>query len=151
MAICPRCGSSKSMAPGVLCPECLSSEELRETSGAPLTPDQPLTKPYGWGKVQGGLLILGSFSFLAGDQYAASPAVSVFSFALNLVLGACILRRNRLILPLMAFAILLLILLVIVASLNRDELGGAYAFGLVIWAFYAVYYYNRRSEFTRWL
>ncbi len=151
MAICARCGSSKSMAPGVLCQECLSSEELRETSGAPLTPDQALTKPYGWGKVQGVLLILSSFRLLSGEEYATSPAFSVLLFALNMVLGACILRRNRLILLLMAVAILVLILNVVAASLTRDELGGVYVFGLVIWAFYAVYYYNRRSEFKRWL
>ena len=151
MAICPKCGSSKSMAPGVLCPECLSSEELRETSGAPLTPDQETTRPYGWGKVQGWLLILGSFRLLTRGGSVANPEPSVFLFALNLALGVCILRRNRLILPLMALAILVLILSVIVAALTRDELGAAYVFGLVIWAFYAVYYYNRRSEFKRWL
>ena len=151
MGICPRCGSSKSLANGVLCPECISTEECRKSSAATVTSDQQTTKPYGWGKVQGVLLILGSFGLLRRDQDVRSPVFSVVLFAFNIALGACILRRNRLILPLMVMATVLMATNVIAATLSRDEMGFVYAFGLVIWAVYGVYYYNRRSEFKRWL
>ena len=51
----------------------------------------------------------------------------------------------------MTVTILLLILNVIVGSLNSNELVGVYVVELVIWVIFAVYYYNRRSEFNRWL
>lgn len=111
-----------------------------------------MPKPYGWGKVQGVLVILGSFRLLDRDPNADSPVLfSRLLFAFNLVLGTCILRRNRLILPLIAITVVLMVLSVIGASLTHDEDGPVYAVGFVTWALCAVYYYRRRSEFKRWL
>ena len=111
-----------------------------------------MPKPYGWGKVQGVLVILGSFRLLDRDPNAESPVLlSRLLFAFNLVLGICILRRNRLILPLVAINVVLMVLSVIGASLTDDEFGPVYAIGVVVWALCAVYYYRRRSEFNCWL
>ena len=143
------------MANGVLCPECISFEENRQNSDPALAPPQKITKPYGWGKFQGVSLIVSGLSELFREPGVAAdrPDFSIFLSAsvFGIALGICILRRNRLILPLMGVSIMVFVLGVIGASLTRDELGATFAIGFVVWALCGVYYYNRRSEFKRWL
>ena len=140
------------MAPGVLCPECIASEENRRNSDVASSSHQEITKPYGWGKFQGVALIVGSLADL-GHEPSAQMDTAAFSLsAVGIVLGICILRRNRLILPLMGLAMILLTLGVIAASLTQaGDLYYGGAIGFVVWAMSCLYYYNRRSEFKRWL
>lgn len=140
------------MAPGVLCPGCISSEENRGNSEVAPSSHQEMTKPYGWGKFQGITLIVGSLAEL-GRETSAQIDTAAFSLsAISIVLGICILRRNRLILPLMGLAMISLTLGVVAVSLTQvADLYYAAAIGFVIWAMSCVYYYNRRSEFKRWL
>ncbi len=77
-------------------------------------------------------------SGLESDPYAA---------ALNIVLGFCILRKNRLILPLMVIAVVLLILNIGLGFVRNDEATPVFVFGVFVWVLYAFYYYNRRHEF----
>lgn len=131
----------------VLCPVCASEEE-RQLEVAP-TGTKQSELPYGWGKVQAGLLIAGGIGLLS--QGGGGPGFAPFDAALNLVLGVCILRRNRLILPLMIITTVGLILGIIVSIVNHDaHKGDLLGFALPIWALYTFYYYNRRHEFNRW-
>ncbi len=137
------------MHDGVLCPVCASAEERREGLDVAATGPKESDLPYGWGKVQGVLLIIGGLRLL--DRDTGGLGFSPFDAALNLVLGVCILRRNRLILPLMVIAIGALVLSIIVGIVTHDHDAGLLGFVLPIWALYAFYYYNRRREFKRWL
>lgn len=153
MATCPRCGSPESMALGVFCPECISSEETRQNAEVASASHQQAMKPYGWGKFQGVSLIFGSVIELSHEPSAQIDSAAFSLSALSIALGICILRRNRLVLPLMGLAMILVILTVIAAFLTQlaADLTYASVVGFVIWAISCVYYYNRRSEFKRWL
>jgi hypothetical protein len=74
-----------------------------------------------------------------------------YTIMLNIFLGFCIQRRNRLILPLMVIAIVLLILDIALGFMRKDQAAPVLAVGLCIWALYAYYYYKRRFEFKRWI
>lgn len=140
------------MHDGVLCPVCASAEEQREGLDVATTAVKESELPYGWGKVQAGLLIVGGLRLL--DRDSGGLGFSPFDAALNLVLGICILRRNRLILPLMIITVGALILDIIGGIVTHDPThdphNGLLGFALPIWALYAFYYYNRRHEFKRW-
>jgi len=127
---------------GVLCPVCASREEehgdLKESD-----------LPYGWGRVQGVLLLVSSLRFLDGEK--GGVGLSPFDAALNVILGVCILRRNRLILPLVVIVVGLLVLNIIVGSLTHDRDAAILSLALPIWMLYSLYYYARRREFKRWL
>jgi len=139
------------MAPGVLCPECISSEENRRNSDLASSSHQEITKRYSWGKFQGISLIVGSLAALGHEPSAQVDSAAFSLSALSIVLGICILRRNRL-MPLMGSAMILLTVGVIAASLTQaGDLYYGGAIGFVVWAMSCLYYYNRRSEFKRWL
>jgi hypothetical protein len=88
------------MAPEVLCPECISAEETRQKLDVGLASHQEISRPYGWGNFQGVALIVGSLAGLIHDSGAKVDRADVYLSAFSIVLGICILRRNRLILPL---------------------------------------------------
>ena len=74
---------------------------------------------------------------------------TVFSSIFLVVLGICVLRRNKLILPLMIAWPLSQLFWVVTHP-------GVYAwrrplFPLIAWWFYIVYYYRRRNEFVNWV
>jgi hypothetical protein len=147
MGVCPRCGESESMQDSVLCPVCASEEERHLDVASTGAKQGEL--PYGWGRVQAGLLIAGGIGLLS--QGSGGRGFSPFDAALNLVLGVCILRRNRLILPLMIITTVALILGIIVSIVTHDaHTGDLLGFALPIWVLYTCYYYNRRHEFNRW-
>jgi hypothetical protein len=85
------------MCNGVLCPACVSREEGRED----LLKENDL--PYGWGRVQGVLLLISGLGRLT--KPAENGIGSAFEVALNMLLGVCILRRNKLLLPLIAIVL----------------------------------------------
>jgi hypothetical protein len=129
-------------------------EEDHRNSASTVTPNQQtLTKrPYKWGKVQGVLLILGSFGVFTPNEDVGSPLVAGFLFVFSMLLGVSILRRNRLILPLVAMVIIGFASSITLALYINDEMMSLEcASGLVIWAACGVYYYKRRSEFLRWV
>ena len=130
------------MLDGVLCPACASA------AAQPAEPDdQPLT--YGWAKVQAGLLILSVVRSLATENTAE---FSLLDPLVNGALAACILRRNKLILPLTGIAVVIAVLGIIGMMLaGRYNEVGHLAVVFVIGSLYAVYYYQRRHEFKRWL
>ena len=92
------------------------------------------------------LLIVGGLGLLDRTSGGFSP----FDAALNIVLGVCIFRRNRLILPLMIVTVGALIYEIIGGIVTHDPHNALLGFALPIWALYAFYYYNRRDEFKRW-
>ena len=137
------------MHDGVACPVCASVEEQREGLDVDSTGLKESKLPYGWGKLQAGLLIVSGLRLL--DPDSGGLGFSPFDAAFNLALGVCILRRNRLILPLMIIAGAGLILEGIVGVLTHNPHDALFlAFAVVIWALCAFYYYNRRHEFKRW-
>jgi hypothetical protein len=115
------------------------------------SPSQPGSLPYGWGKFQGVLLIVGGLGQFSRQPNPSGLESDPYTAALNIVLGFCILRRSRLILPLMAIAIVLLILNIALGFIRNDEATPVFAFGVFVWVLYAFYYYNRRHEFKRWI
>ncbi len=138
------------MLDGVLCADCASAQEQLDRAEATKGPDER-ELPYGWGKIQGVLLIVGGLGLLGRES---SHGFSLIDAALNLVMGVCILRRNKLILPLLIVnigIIGLLIFGVVAQILSPDEQSALLGFALVVWVLYAFYYYRRRREFTRWL
>ena len=140
------------MAPGVLCPECISSEENRQNSDAALASHQEITKPYGWGKFQGVALIVGSVTGLIHEPSTPVDNADFFLSVFSIVLGICILRKNRLILPLLGLAMILLTSGVIAGSLMPPgDFTYSISIAFVVWALSCFYYYRRRSEFRRWL
>ncbi len=136
------------MLNGVLCPDCASAQEQLDLLGAATKDLKDRELPYGWGKVHGVLLILGA---LGAGARESSHESSVFGAALSLVTGVCILRRNRLILPLLIIIIVLLILGIVGYILNPDEQHAFLGVGVAMWLLCGYYYFRRRREFTRWL
>ena len=129
---------------GVLCPACISREEGRED----LLKENDL--PYGWGKVQGVLLLISGFGLLPTTGEDGFGFVQ-FDAALNMFLGVCILRRNRLILPLFVIVIGLMFFNIVVGGLAHNKETASLSFAFPIWLLCAFYYYVRRREFKRWL
>ena len=76
----------------------------------------------------------------------------LFSITLAaIVLGISILRKNRLILPLMAALIIVQTLWSLSVSQNRPDPYHISLIVVVIWSLYFAYYYRRKDEFVRWL
>jgi hypothetical protein len=144
MAACTRCGL-----------ECPDDATLCYACAHALArfPDHPQTGtlPYGWGKIQGVLLIFSGVGQFARQPNPAGLESDPFTAALNTALGVCILRRSRLVLPFMVIAIVLLIFNIVWGFMRKDEETPVFVFGLFVWALYAFYYYNRRHEFKRWI
>ncbi len=136
------------MLNGVLCPDCASAQEQLDLSEAATTDLKDRELPYGWGKIHGVLLILGA---LGAGAREPSNGFSALGAALSLVTGVCILRRNKLILPLLIIIIGLLILGIVGYILNPDEEYAFLGFAGVMWLLCGYYYFRRRREFTRWL
>jgi hypothetical protein len=119
---------------------------------SPMTgPSQAGNQPYGWGKIQGVLLIIGGLGQFSREASPSGLESDPYAAALNIVLGFCILRRNRLILPLMVIAIVLLMLNIGLGFIRNDKTTTIFVFGLFVWVLYAFYYYYRRHEFKRWI
>jgi hypothetical protein len=131
------------MCNGVLCPACASCEERSEDL-------KENDLPYGWGKVQGVLLLISGFGLLPTTGEDGFGFVQ-FDAALNMFLGVCILRRNRLVLPLFVIVIGLMFLNLIVGGLAHNRDTASLSFTFPIWLLFASYYYVRRREFKRWL
>jgi len=109
------------------------------------------TLSYGWGKIQGMLLIFAGVGQFARQPNPTGLESDPYTAAFNIALGFCILRRSRLILPLMVIAIVLLIVNIVLGFMRNDETTSVFVIGVFIWALYAFYYYNRRHEFKRWI
>jgi hypothetical protein len=104
-----------------------------------------MRRNYRWGQIHGALMIAVGLMLLRPH-----PApVRVFMATLAVVLGICVLRRNKLILPLM-IAWPLLQLFWVVTHPQLYALGRP-LFPLIAWGFYIVYYYRRRDEFVKWV
>lgn len=108
----------------------------------------PLQRSYRWGQIHGALMIAVGLMLLRPH-----PApVRVFMATLAVILGICVLRRNKLILPLMvAWPLVQLFVL-----LNHPVFPGERPvfpplFPLILWCAYIVYYYRRRDEFVNWV
>jgi len=150
MGACTRCGF-ECPDDATLCYACALAVARSPDHPLTTTPSQLGTLPYGWGKFQGVLLIVGGLGQFSRQPNPSGLESDPYSAALNIVLGFCILRRSRLILPLMVIAIVLLLLNIALGFIKHDEATPAFAFGVFIWALYAVYYYKRRREFKRWI
>jgi len=101
------------------------------------------------GKSAGGLANLKCCPQLATEN---TTEFSLLDPLVNGALAACILRRNKLILPLTGIAVVIAVLGIIGMVLaGRYNEVGHLAVVFVIGSLYAVYYYQRRHEFKRWL
>ena len=150
MHACTHCGL-ECPDDATLCYACAHAV-ARFPDRSPITnPSKKGSLPYGWGKIQGVLLIIGGVGQFGRQPNPAGLESDPYTAALNIALGVCILRRNRLILPLMMIAIVLLTFNIVLEFKRSDEMTPIWVFGLFIWALYAFYYYNRRHEFKRWL
>jgi hypothetical protein len=149
MGACTHCGL-ECPDDTVLCYGCAQAI-ARFPDHAPITDSRPDNLPYGWGQIQGWLLIVGGLGQFSREPNPTGLESEPYTAALNIALGVCILRRSRLILPLMVIAIMILMLNIALGFMRKDEATPVLVFGLFIWALYAFYYYNRRSEFKRWI
>jgi hypothetical protein len=150
MGACTHCGL-ECPDDATLCYACALAS-ARFPDDPPMTsPSQPGTLPYGWGKIQGMLLIVGGLGQFSRQPSRSGLESDPYTAALNIALGFCILRRSRPILPLMVVAIVLLMLNIVLGLTRNDATTPFFLFGLLIWALYEFYYYNRRHEFKRWI
>ncbi len=150
MGACTHCGL-ECPDDATLCYACALAV-ARFPDHPPITsPSHPGTLPYGWGKIQGMLLIVGGLGQLSRQPNPSGLESDPYTAALSIALGLCILRRNHLILPLMVIAIVLLILNIALGFIRNDKDTPFFVFGVFVWALYAFYYYNRRHEFRRWI
>jgi hypothetical protein len=152
---CNGCGSSIG-AEAFFCSLCGTRQPVAQTLALPQPafPPQsgrvpgPLRRSYRWGQIHGAGLIAAGLIFLKPHP---SP-VTIFSSIFLVVLGICVLRRNKLILPLMvAWPLAQLFVL-----LNHPVFPGELPvfpplFPLILWCAYIVYYYRRRDEFVKWV
>ena len=105
----------------------------------------PMRRSYRWGQIHGAGLIAVGLIFLRPHP---SP-FTVFSSIFLVVLGICVLRRNKLILPLMiAWPLLQLFWFL---SHPGFYAWGRPLFPLIVWCAYFVYYYRRQNEFVNWV
>ena len=104
-----------------------------------------MPRSYRWGKVHGWLLIF-SAVLLTRPHPSEKLMVSTLFFV---VLGICVLRRNRIILPLMAAWLVIQLFWVLAhpVFLVPERL----VLPLILWGLYFVYYYRRKDEFETWV
>ena len=100
-----------------------------------------------WGEIQGWILVIFGFLRLAGVRRPLLFSITLAA----IVLGISILRKNRLILPLMAALIIVQTLWSLSVSQNRPDPYHISLIVVVIWSLYFAYYYRRKDEFVRWL
>jgi hypothetical protein len=104
-----------------------------------------MERGYRWGQVHGWLLIFAALFLLRPHP---SPNL-IFSTVFIVVLGICVLRRNRLILPLMAAWLLTQLFWVLAHPVILA--GERLVLPLLLWCVYFAYYYRRRDEFVTWV
>jgi hypothetical protein len=133
---CSLCGTRQPLAQALALPQ---QQIAQATTGY-----FPAQRSYRWGKFHGWFLIFWALFLLRTHP----SEIMVFSTVFLVVLGICVLRRNRLILPLMVAwpAIQFFWYLGHPGYVSRGPL-----FPLVVWCFYFVYYYRRKDEFVTWL
>ena len=149
MLFCCSCGSAVG-EDAIYCSKCGSRQALGATTVAyPAVAVRPVglePRGYIWGYIQGSLLILFGFAWIA----RRSTALGLIGCVLAIVLGFCILRRNKLILPLYFAHFTLNALYVgITGWLNPStsyRVVSVMGWGLI----YLFYYLNRRDEFVGW-
>lgn len=99
-----------------------------------------------WGWIQGTLLVSFGIAYLIRFHTFIWRADAL----LITILGICILRRNRLILPLLFLHIAIGFLFVIARGLIDTSTLHRMALPLALSIVYVVYYLNRKEEFTVW-
>lgn len=136
---CNRCGTSIEPTAGCwLCGTPGSSEKV-----VVLTQE----KEYKWGKIQGRLLILLGLIRIVGPLGTIAMAVTLG----DIILGISILRRNRLILPLMAGLVIVQTMSLLTLHQTRPDRYHMDLVSVVVWSVFFGYYYKRKSEFVSWL
>lgn len=149
---CNGCGSPIG-AEAFFCSLCGTRQPVAQTLTLPQQtfPQQPgraqwqVRRSYRWGQIHGAGLIAVGLIFLRPHP---SP-FTVFSSIFLVVPGICVLRRNKLILPLMiAWPVLQLFWVLTHPGFYS---WGRPLFPLIAWWFYIVYYYRRRHEFVNWV
>ena len=136
---CNRCSTALDPQ-AVACPLCSTS---LLTQNAVVAEQQ---KRYTWGKIQGRLLILMGLAKLVQTQGMLSLAVTMGA----IVLGISILRRNRLILPLMAVLVMVQTMWFVAVQQARPDRYHTGLISVLVWSFFFAYYYKRREEFVSW-
>lgn len=104
-----------------------------------------MQRGYRWGQIHGALMIAAGLILLKPHP---APIIAIRTIFF-VVLGICVLRRNRLILPLMAAWLLAQLLWILVHPVFLAT--GRLVLSLSLWCLYFAYYYRRRDEFVRWV
>ena len=148
---CNGCGSSIG-GEAMFCSLCGTRQPVAQTIALPAQtfPQQPGRAPwqiqsYRWGWFHGALMIAVGLMLLRPH----STPFGLFIAMLSVVLGICILRRNKLILPLMIASPLTQLFWILAHP--EFHVGRLPLFPFIAWWFYIVYYYRRRDEFVKWL
>lgn len=130
------------------CSLCGTQQPLGHTVALPQQNSYPLVqiqRSYVWGHLHAGLLIFAALFLL---RPKATP-FAWFSIIFLIVLGICILRRNRLILPMMVGWMIMQSMWFVTRHHGPDQ--SRIVLPLLIWCCYLFYYYRRKDEFVRWL
>ncbi len=118
------------------CPRCGARQPYAETVA------RVKVRGYAWGRLHGVLLIMsGTAQLIARPDWW--PLL-----ACVLALGICILRRNRLIIPLLGFIALVHLFWVLSRLQNQAQIYWRVPVLVLFWAACLVYYLKRKDEFV---
>lgn len=111
------------------------------------TVSRVLQKGYGWGRFQGWLLIIGGLVRLA--RLTTVPRPLSLGLTLGAIgLGVCIVRRNRLIVPVLIGVVLVQLFWFLSLYQNRNDIYWRVPLLVVFWSTCLVYYLRRKDEFV---
>jgi hypothetical protein len=130
--VCSSCGTRQPVAEAPALPQPLFPQQGSYTWKQP--------RSYNWGQIHGGLCFLGGVSLLS-NPFAMRLPCAIFL----LVLGLSILRRNKLILPLLSAGMVFQLMLILAYPRQIGWLSIILA--IACW----IYYYRRRADFVTWL
>lgn len=140
-AYCSRCGARQTVAPAS------AAAPIVQLMYVPQTRVEPGPKGYIWGYIQGSIFTLLGLGLLPRMHTLLGRGDCV----LMAVLGFCILRKSRLIIPLLCVHIAINVTLaLIIGWFDPQQAATAvkvFAFGLIFF----FYYMNRKDEFTTWI
>ena len=141
-AYCSKCGRAQSQPVSVAAAQMPVYVAYRPAT----IPARSGPRSYIWGWIHGTLLVSFGIAFLIRFHTFIWRADAL----LITILGICILRRNRLILPLLFLHLAIGFLFVITRGLIDPSTLRGVGLPLGLSIVYGVYYFNRRNEFTTW-
>lgn len=138
--LCSRCNNPLEPQWQV-CPRCGLQQPYSQTVS------RVLEKGYGWGKFQGWLLIFGGLVRL-GMLHTVPKPLSLGLTLAAIGLGVCIVRRNRLIVPVLIGVVLVQLFCTLSLLHNRFDIYWRVPLLVVFWSACLVYYLRREEEFV---